>query len=200
MRSGMLGRFLAAVAIALSLAAPAAATTVLPLSLDQIIDQSTTVFQGTCTGNRTERDAATGFVVTYTTFAVEEVLKGSAEATHVIKQVGGEVPGDSGPSLRIMGVPRFVPGEQYVVFLAGTSSAGFSSPIGLAQGRFNVRKQAGRAHVGNGRDFRELTAQMPDGVPARVRERFEEAAPAPVRELDLEDFKQLVRQRAGSRP
>ena len=195
----LLCRLLAILAAAMSFAAPAGATTVLQLSLDQIIDQSTTVFEGTCIDNRTERDAATGFVVTYTTFEVRDVLKGEAQATHVIKQVGGQAPGDDAPGFRIPGVPRFVPGEDYVVFLAGVSSAGFSSPIGLSQGRFNVRRQAGRASAGNGRDFRELIAYMPDQVPPQARERIQ-AAPGPVRELDLDEFKQIVRQRASSRP
>ena len=194
----MLKRFLAAFALAMGLAAPAAATTVLRLSLDQIIDDSATAFQGTCLGNRTELDAKTGFVVTYTTFAVHDALKGTLGATHEIKQVGGELPAAAGGlRYRVIGVPKFRPGAEYVVFLAGKSSIGFSSPIGLSQGRFDVRREGALAKVGNGRDFREMAgagAELPGAVQERIK-----AAEGAVQELDLDDFKRLVRQRVGAK-
>jgi hypothetical protein len=92
-----------------------------------------------------ERDPQTNLVVTYTTFAVEDVLKGTVPATHTIKQIGGNLAAE-GTTLRVEGIPTFVVGQNYVVFLAGVSSAGFSSPIGLGQGRFSVRLDAGRHH------------------------------------------------------
>src|SRR5690349_5023525 len=95
----------AAVGLAISTGAAHAVTT-LPLYLDEMADTAAVAFEGRCTGNRSELDAGTGLVVTYTTFAVTDVLKGSVGATHEIKQVGGELPGD-GAQYRVMGVPRF---------------------------------------------------------------------------------------------
>lgn len=193
----MTKRFLLAFALAMGLAAPAAATTVLRLTLDQIIDQSTTVFQGTCLENRTERDPATGFVVTYTRFAVNDALKGTFGTTHEIKQVGGELPAESGGLMyRVIGVPKFTPGAEYVLFMAGRSSIGFSSPIGLSQGKFNIHREAGRAKVANGRDFKEMTAGAGVELPGAVQEKIK-AADGVVREIDLDEFKAFVRQRLG---
>jgi hypothetical protein len=91
--------------------------------------------------------------VTYTTFAVQDVLKGSAEAVHTIKQVGGRL-GDE--NYRIEGVPAFAVGQDYIVFLYGVSGDGFSSPVGLSQGQFLIRASPGGQEIFNGRDFREM--------------------------------------------
>ena len=194
----MINRLLSAVACVtwLALAGTASAASVRPVALGELIDASAVAFEGTCVGNRTERDAATNLVVTYTTFAVKDVLKGDVAQTHVIKQVGGKMP-DGQPSFSIAGVPNFSVGQDYVVFLAGVSSAGFSSPVGLAQGRFSVRRdKTAAAEVSNGRDFRAMTADLPaETLPAAIGAM--RASPQSVHHLGLEEFKQLVRARAG---
>jgi hypothetical protein len=175
---------------------PANATSVLPLFLDEVIDTAAVAFEGTCVDNRSERDPATGFVVTYTTFEVRDVLKGDVASRHTIKQVGGALAGDQ-VDRRIDGIPRFAIGQDYVVFLAGVSSIGFSSPIGLSQGRFQVRAQGATRVVANGRDFAEITARMRAHLPAAAAARFQKAGGAN-REMDLQDFKQAVRNHVGA--
>ena len=184
------------VAMLLSVAGTAGAASVRPLQLSQIIDDSTIAFQGTCVANRTEREAATNLVVTYTTFAVKDVLKGNVPATYVIKQIGGQMP-DGELSYRVDGVPSFDIGHEYVVLLAGVSAAGFSSPIGLAQGKFTVLKDVAGAKVSNGRDFREMTAGMPSVVLPEAGTKAAGEKPAPLRSLGLDDFKRIVREHAG---
>jgi hypothetical protein len=180
---------------ALAVAGPAWAISVLPAQLDEIVDKATVAFEGRCVGNRTERDPVSGLVVTYTTFEVVDRLKGDVGATHTIKQIGGSLP-DGSFHYKVDGVPTFTVGEDYVVFLAGVSSQGFSSPIALAQGRFGIRMGASGREVGNGRDFRQLTARIPQAqVPARALTRLHGEAPVP--RLNLEDFKQIVRARVG---
>lgn len=186
---------LAALLLASAAAWHAGAATVLPVSLDHMADNAAVIFEGTCVGNRTERDEGTGLVVTYTLFSVRDAIKGTPGAVHEIKQVGGTMP-DSGMAFRVDGVPTFAVGESYVVFLAGVSKAGFSSPIGLSQGRFAVSHEAAGTTVSNGRDFREMTAGM-SGVLLPGSTANALAASAPVRRLGLDDFKQLVRSRVG---
>ena len=183
----------AAIAFAATLAAPAYGANVLPLYLEEIVDTATTAFEGKCTANRTERDPASGLIVTYTTFEVRDTLKGSPGSTLTIKQIGGTLP-DQGVQYRVSGVPTFEVAQEYVVFLAGVSSAGFSSPIGLAQGRFSIKSEGGVRKAGNGRDFRDLASRIPQHVPASTRARLQQAD-ASVRELDVNDFKQTVRNR-----
>ena len=176
---------------------PVRAVSVLPLYLDEIIADAAIVFQGKCIDNRTEREANTNFVVTYTTFEVHDVLKGQVGATHVIKQIGGHLPGET-MSFDAKGIPSFTVGENYVVFLAGISAAGFSSPIGLEQGKFSVVSGPAGLQVTNGRDFKEMTAGIPaQHVPQAAMMKMQQSA-GPVRHLGLDDFKQLVRQRAGN--
>lgn len=184
-------------------ALPARATSVLPLFLDEIVADAAVAFQGTCTENRSAYDSQTGFVVTYTTFAVTDVLKGTVGATHTIKQVGGH----AGNRVYVSeGTPSFTVGENYVVFLYGVSSAGFSSPVGLNQGRFSVRQTANGAVLSNGRDFKEMLRAGPSrrdkmrqaapALPPVVREKLQQA-PGELNHLGLDEFKQIVRQQAG---
>lgn len=175
---------------------PAHATSVLPLYLDEVIDQSTTAFQGTVTETHSARDPMTHDVVTYTTFTVSDVLKGSVPATYTIKQIGGTLPAEK-IIFRVPGVPRFKVGQEYVVFMAGVSAEGFSSPIGLAQGRFTVTQDAKGRHVGNGSDFRNSASHMAAQMPAQSRALMA-AQGGPVREMDLDAFKQMVRSHVGA--
>ncbi len=187
---------LAALLLAAAASLHSGAASVLPVSLDHLVDTSAVAFEGTCVGNRTERDAGTGLVVTYTTFSVREVLKGEVASVHEIKQVGGRLP-DGGPEFRVDGVPTFAVGESYVVFLAGVSQAGFSSPIGLSQGRFAVSHGAAGKTVSNGRDFREMTAGLPDAALPFAARKALIGTSSRVDRLDLDEFKQLVRSRIG---
>src|SRR5258706_13109238 len=176
-------RIAAILCCALAYLSPAHAASVVPLYLDEMIDTSAVAFEATCTGNRAERARETNLVLTYTPFEVREVLKGFAPTTHVIKQIGGALPEES-VQYRVDGIPTFIPGEDYVVFLAGVSSAGFSSPIGLAQGKFSVKDANRRRHAGNGRDFKDMAARIPARMPAPARAPPEKG-PRPLRDMGL---------------
>lgn len=177
---------------------PVRAASVLPLYLDEVIDTSAIAFEGRVTASRTVRDEATQLIVTYTTFEVRDVLKGAVAATHEIKQLGGTLPDGGGLGYRVQGIPSFDVGEEYIVFLAGTSALGFSSPVGLSQGRFGIQGGGGGRRVSNGRDFRDLTARMAERLPAAAKARMLQAA-EPVRDMDLEEFKRTVRAHVEAR-
>ena len=184
---------LAAALAALALSVAQAAS-VLPVTFDGLVDGAAVAFQGRVLENRSEIDRGTGHLVTFTTFEVEERLKGTVGARHVIKQLGGQA-GDTG--FRIDGIPRFDAGGRYVVFLYGVSRAGFSSPVGLVQGRFMIRAGEAGLQVSTGRDFREMLQPIPAAdLPGGVRNKL--AAPAArVEQLELETFKRLVRERVA---
>ena len=192
----MLKRLLFAALTTLAVALPAHAASVLPLYFEEIVDKAKTVFQGTCIANRSERDAETGMVVTYTTFSVQDVLKGKPGFTHTIKQAGGQL-ADGSYEWKMEGVPKFTVGGNYVVFLPGVSSAGFSSPVGLGQGRFSVVADADGAQVTNGRDFKEMTSRIAArDLPQAAKSKLDRSGS--VKRMGLDEFKQLVRQRAGA--
>jgi hypothetical protein len=192
----MMKRLLLALAASFTICMSAHATSVLPLYLDEIVDSAAVAFEGTVVSNRTTRDDASGFVVTYTTFRVHEALKGNPGETVTIKQVGGELPAE-GIREKAYGVPRFTAGQSVVLFLYGTSQAGFSSPVGLDQGRFMISNEPNGPEVTNGRDFRDMAQRMSDTAPAGAKERLGSANP--VKNLGLDDFKKMVRDHAASR-
>jgi hypothetical protein len=193
----MLRSFILTCLLALANIAPARATSVIPLPLDGIVSAAAVAFEGTCISNSTQRDPATRLVVTYTTFAVHDVLRGTLGTQYTIKQVGGEIPTER-IGFRAEGIPSFQVGQDYVVFLPAPSSIGFSSPVGLSQGRFVVTPGAAGNEVTNGRDFRDMTSSIPDAdFPPGLAQKLKHAA-QPVRHADLAQFKQLIQSRIGA--
>lgn len=168
----------------------AAATTVRPMLLDEIVDDAALAFHGTCIANRVEIDPQTQLVVTLTTFEVRDVIKGSVSSTHVIKQIGGTLPGGESGMI-VHGVPRFAVGQEVVLFLAGTSKLGFSSPVGLTQGRYEVSAGVDGKVVNLGRPLRAMAARM-NKVPEAVGD------PAS-REVGLPEFKAMIRAHVEAR-
>jgi hypothetical protein len=159
--------------------------------LDEIVDDAAIAFHGTCIANRVEIDPQTQLVVTLTTFEVREVIKGSVSSTHVIKQIGGTLPGgESG--LIVHGVPKFAVGQEVVLFLAGRSSLGFSSPVGLSQGRFEVAARGAGKVVSLGRPVRAFAARMTK-APDNSLDDF-------ARDIGLQEFKAMVRAQVEARP
>jgi hypothetical protein len=188
-------RFFSSLFLGMLFVCYAQASSVLPMVLDEILADAAVAFEGICTGNHSELDPKTGLIVTHTTFSVADVLKGSVGDTHTIKQIGGSI---GGVVSNFGGTPAFEPGKNYVVFLYGVSSAGFSSPVGLSQGQFTIRAGPRGDELTNGRDFKEMlrphpTQQLPPGAKMSI-----EQAPGELRYLDLGDFKQIVRGQQGA--
>ena len=179
-------------------ARPALAVSVLPLTLPDMVSHAAVAFEGVCTGSRVETDGATGQRVTFTTFDVVDVLKGTVGTTHTIKQIGAQRSFSATGTVTSHGVPSFVNGQRYVVMLYGVSELGFSSPVGLAQGSFVVRDRDSGRTVGNGRDFRAMLPEAArGGLPSPVSVALSSAT-TPVAELGLDDFKAEVRRLAGA--
>lgn len=175
-------------------ASGAAATSVLPLELAEMVAGAQHIAHVRCIGNEAQPDATVG-LVTVTTFVVLDRVKGAAGATFTVRQAGGELNG--------MAVdyraPKFRPGDEYVLFMPAASKLGLASPVGLAQGAFGVRFEGGGKAVGNGRDVGELLAGVDRAaVPAGVASLLAQA-PEARRSMDLADFMTLVRASAGIR-
>lgn len=116
---------------------PAARSQVRPLGLEEIVQSAETSFIGTVTGTRYAYDAQHD-IVTYTTFRVEEAVTGHPGTVVTIKQLGGIM---NGLDTRIAHIRYFTKGEKVLVSIYGTSSLGFSNPVGLDQGVWPVTRQ-----------------------------------------------------------
>jgi hypothetical protein len=135
----------------------ASATSVLPLSLEQLSTRASLIFYAEVISNHTRLDESSGRIATFTEFNIIELIKGETKTTHTIKQIGGYDP-ISKTRLFIHGVPTFQVGRTYVLFLPTESTLGFSSPLGLFQGSYRVKTINGEKIVSNGRNLDESTS------------------------------------------
>lgn len=149
---------------------PASATSLLPISLEQLSTRATLIFYGKVISNQVKKDDQSGHIATFTEFEVIDLIKGTAGNTHTIKQIGGYLK-DSNTRLMIHGVPEFQTGKEYVVFLPEKSSLGFCSPLGLQQGSFPVTTENNEKIINSGRNLAEQpnTINRDVQVPLAVR-------------------------------
>jgi hypothetical protein len=111
------------------------ATTMVPLSFEQLVDASDDIVKGQVTEVWTERDIATGMIWTHAQIEVKTVLKGEDELQVLIVEQPGGSWGSS--ETTIDGVARFSVGEEGYFFVEHLDS-GRSVPVGMFQGKFNI--------------------------------------------------------------
>jgi hypothetical protein len=111
------------------------ATTVRVLSLEEMVQSADRIFVGQCIAVESRRDEY-NLPATYVTFQVLDPVKGYLAKTVMIKLIGSSGPG----ALKIADLPTFQEKETVLLFLYPTSRYGFTSPVGLQQGKWNVVK------------------------------------------------------------
>lgn len=117
------------------MATSAEATTMVPLSVEQMVDLSSTVVRGKVTNVWTEPDTNTRSVWTYAQIEVERVFKGEATSDILVLEQPGGVWGSS--ETIVEGVARFSVGEEGYFFVESLDS-GRSVTAGMFQGKYNV--------------------------------------------------------------
>jgi len=112
------------------------ATTLLKLSTDQMIQQSTAIVRAKVAGS------SSGYVgrdiYTYYQLQVTENLKSSSPASLQVAVPGGVA---RGFRQMVPGAPSLISGQEYVLFL-WTSKSGLTLVIGLSQGLFAVTQDS----------------------------------------------------------
>jgi hypothetical protein len=134
----------------------AAAMSVLPLDLGRLTGDAGRIFVGRVERVDAGRDAS-GLPAVWTTFAVDETLKGAADARVTLKQLGATF-GAGGRIAPQVGLPRYAVGESVVLFVHPESPLGFTSPVGLGQGVFRIHEHDGQRVVENDVGNRNLTS------------------------------------------
>lgn len=117
------------------MATSAEATTMVPLSIDQMVDLSSTVIRGTVTNVWTEPDSTTHTVWTYAQVEVEKVFKGNMTTDILVVEQPGGVWGTA--ETIVEGVSRFSVGEEGYFFVESLDS-GRSVTAGMFQGKYNI--------------------------------------------------------------
>lgn len=135
---------------------PASAVRTRLMNLNSIIDSAAIIFEGECIAARTGHDPESNFLATWYTFRVDRPIKGDLGKEFILKQFGGSEGDEHMPS---PAVPYEI-GEKLVLFVYGKSDIGFSSAVGLHQGKFMVREfESGGKFVTNGMPGRVLFDQ-----------------------------------------
>ena len=152
MRVAARARLAVVVLLLLGLPAGAArAVTLLPLDLPELTGRAERIFIGRVETVAAGRDA-NGLPAVWTTFAVEQPLKGftGSPPDHVtLKQLGAAFGGTDAPVVPHAVLPRYRAGESVVLFVHPDSTLGFTSPVGFGQGCFRIDEQGGVRTVEN---------------------------------------------------
>lgn len=117
------------------MATSAEATTMVPLSIDQMVDLSSTVVRGKVTNMWTEPDTTTHTVWTYAQVEVEKVFKGDMTTDILVVEQPGGTWGTT--DTLVESVARFSIGEEGYFFVEELSS-GRSVTAGMYQGKYNI--------------------------------------------------------------
>lgn len=156
------------VALALGLAAPAGATTLVRLSMDAVGAASEVIVQGNVVSTQVFRRGQR--VYTDTTIAVASCLRGACGSAVTVRQLGGEL---DGRGTAIEGTARFAAGDEVVVFLRRRADGAYA-PVGMMQGVLGVERAPDRTVQGYRRDLRGVGFAGEDRAGAVERVRPEE--------------------------
>lgn len=177
--------FLVLLAAVLAATPPAAATTVKHFDLDRMTASAARVFRGTVTDIRpgTVRIGGADLATTTYRLRVVESFKGSFQTVKGVAYAEitmiGSIKAEAGRAgLRhnsiFRDVPRLERGRDYLLFLTAESKVALSSPVGLAQGCFDIDTasptQATANRIGNAGLAAGIKGPVPyDDLAARVR-------------------------------
>jgi hypothetical protein len=168
------------------------ATTVIPPTFDQLVNQAELIFQGTVTDSRSvwEGEGGQRHIETYVTFQVEDSVKGQPGGSYTIKMLGGTV-GDE--TMEVTDTPKFKVGDREILFVEHNYDQ-FVPLVGIDHGRFHVQKdeQTGRDVVvtNEGESVRDLT-QLGRNEAGALAANSSEA-------ISADELKAAVRQRLGN--
>ena len=164
-------------------------------NLAQLVEQSALIVRGHVTSARTEPHPQFHNLMTVVvTLRVDATLKGEPAATLTYRQFIWDIRDR-------MDAAGYRKGQELLLLMNAPTRYGFSSPAGLEQGRFRVRKDAqgnrvamnGVANAGLFRDVESQLKRQRRELPARLLPLVREHRSGPLRADDLED---LVRQLA----
>lgn len=132
-------KWLTGLAAALIATAALSAASVPRMSFEHVVRSSPRAVRGVVTRSWSAWDAGRTSIWTHYEIRVAETLRGPSGATLTISEPGGAV---DGIAMRVPGAPRFVVGEEAVLF-AYQTPLGYWRVRGWGQGRFRIEEQGG---------------------------------------------------------
>lgn len=185
------------------ISAQAMAMMVLSLNVEQLTNLAEKIFVGTCVSIEPQTDAE-GRRIIEVTYAVSETLKGSSESRVSFRQLappenGGEDVVRNGIRYHTSDVdlPSYSVGQENMIFLSEDGVLGLTAPIGITQGKFEIRQSVtGEKRIinsmGNEGLFRK-TSKSPKIKALTLDKKEKSLLNVTSGDVDLEDFKSLVK-------
>lgn len=127
-------RFISACAIAALAIVSLRATSTIPTDLADVVTSATLIVRGRVVDTRSFADIANGPVMTAVTVAVDDVLKGTADASVTFRVHGGEM---GRYRYTVIGSPTFAVGDQAYFFLRRAAS-GSLWPVAMSAGIYRI--------------------------------------------------------------
>jgi hypothetical protein len=148
----MRGKLVVLFAIALLAAAVVAprllATSIVPMSVEELTARAQLVVEGRALEQWSQWDNNEHLIYTYTRFAVTQRLKGEAADSVVVRQMGGTA---GGYTQIVSGVHHWQAGDEAVLFLRpSVANDGSLAVVGLVQGNFRMTRAGGAVTASNG--------------------------------------------------
>ncbi len=137
-----------AVLVLLAIAAVCGATTVIPMSVEDLTRASSHIAEARVLETWSAWNPQHTLIYTYARLQVTHLLKGGTSSTLLVKQLGGSA---GGYTQKVAGVRPLVPGEDALLFLRPSEAGDALVVVGLMQGNFRLYSApSGRVMVSNG--------------------------------------------------
>jgi hypothetical protein len=175
----------------IALVTGARATTVIPPTFEQLVDQAEVIFQGSVTEVHSvwSGEGAQRHIDSYVTFQIEEALKGVPGKSYTIRMLGGTVDGET---MEVTDSPKFKVGDHDILFVEHNGEQ-FIPLVGINNGRFHIQRdaQTNRDIIMNG-----------EGEPVRDVTKFgrQEESVATTDAISPAEFKSAIQTRMGNHP
>jgi hypothetical protein len=166
------------------------ATTVIPPTFEQLVQQADVIFQGTVTNIQSiwSGEGAQRHIDSYVTFQVEDSIKGNANSSYTIRMLGGTVGSET---MEVTDAPKFNVGDRDILFVEHNEEQ-FVPLVGIMHGRFHVESdETGREFVTTG-----------EGHPLRDVAKLgrEEEAVSAAEAISPDEFKSQIRTQISGSP
>lgn len=158
------------------------------MNIERMITDAAIIIRGTVMHVESRIDQHTNILSTFVTIAVKEDFYGAGQSSITLKMIGGKT---ERSTLKFSEMPVFKTGEEIFSLFYPPSKYGFTSPVGMGQGKFSVLfdQQSKKYFVRNALN----NARLFEGVNNSARPAKISAADNPMTIIEAEEFSNIIR-------
>jgi len=148
------------------LVSPLEATTILGMNIDEVAQGAELIFEGKVVEHNV-RENASGMIVTYVTFRIEELIKGEYDEPLLeLKFTGGRL---GRQIMEISGLRIPSPNEEGIYFVESVNRNLVNPLLGWSQGHYLIYEQSGERRVSTVNDRPVTDVLSTQSVPVALR-------------------------------